>query len=300
MTQTSWPFSNIDTSVTQFSQWSRNIGEGVKGSSATTDLKPYGDSTGMQVKVYAGQAMVRGHYFNSDATVTLAVTAAHATLARIDSVVLQLDPSANSIVLAVVAGTPSATPVAPTLTQTDAAVYQLQLGQISVAAAASTIAAGNVSDLRPFLGYLTAASTATLTNKTLVSPQEVTTVSATAATGTVNYDAMTQADLYYTTSASANFTLNFRGNASTTMATWLAVGQTQTVVFRNTNGATAYYATGVSIDGTALTAGTNLFWQGGTAPTAGNASAKDVYSFAITKTASTPTYQVFASVVKFA
>lgn len=296
MAQTSWPFANIDTSVTQFSQWARNIGEGVKPGSASTPLLVTGDGSGMNVKVAAGQAMVRGHYFLNDATVTLSIAAANATNPRIDSVVLNLDPSSNAVTLAVVTGTAAASPVAPTLTQTDSGVYQLLLANVAVAANASSIVAGNVTDLRTYLGYLTAAGSATLTNKTLQSPQEITTVSATAATGTVNYDISTQADLYYTTNASANFTLNFRGNSSTTLNSVLPVGQTATVVFRNTNGATAYYANAFQIDGTSVTPK----WLGGTAPTAGNASAIDVYTFTITKTAATPTYTVLASQVKFA
>lgn len=153
MAQTSWPFENIDTSETQFSQWARNIGEGVKGSSSTTDLKPFADGTsGMTVKVYAGQAMVRGHYYSSNATESLAVTTADATNPRIDAVVLELDPSANSILLKVLAGTPGASPVAPTLTQTDAGIWQQLLGTVAVAAGATSISAGNVTDSRTFLG----------------------------------------------------------------------------------------------------------------------------------------------------
>jgi len=152
MAQSSWPFENIDTSETQFSQWARNIGEGVKGSASTTDLKPFADSTGMNVKVYAGQSMVRGHYFVSTATETLTITAADATNPRIDAVVLELDPSANTILLKVLPGTPAASPVAPSLTQTDSGVFQQLLGLVAVAAAATTIAAGNVTDSRSFLG----------------------------------------------------------------------------------------------------------------------------------------------------
>lgn len=154
MAQTSWPFEGTDTTETQFSQWARNIGEGVKGSSAGTELKPYGDSTGMTVKVPAGYAMVRGHYYASTAIETLAITAAHATLARIDNVILELDPTANTITLKVVAGTAAASPVAPTLTQTDAGIYQQVLARVAVAAAATTIAAGVVTDARTFLGVL--------------------------------------------------------------------------------------------------------------------------------------------------
>jgi hypothetical protein len=147
MAQTSWPFENVDTTETQFSQWARNIGEGVTGTLGTK-LKPFGDSSGMQVKVNAGQSMVRGHYYASTATETLAVAAAHATLARIDNVVLELDPTANTILLKVVTGTAASTPTAPALVQTDAGIWQQLLGTVSVAAAATTISAAAVTDAR--------------------------------------------------------------------------------------------------------------------------------------------------------
>jgi len=136
----------------------------------------------------------------------------------------------------------------------------------------------------------------TNTGSILVAPEERTTVSATAATGTVNFDAVTQGVLYYTTNASANWTLNIRGNSGTTLSSLLAVGDAITVVFLATNGATAYYPTVYQIDGSAVTPK----WQGGLAPTAGNASSIDAYSLTIIKTASTPTYTVLASQTKFA
>jgi hypothetical protein len=76
----------------------------------------------------------------------------------------------------------------------------------------------------------------------------------------------------------------------------LATGDAITVVFLNTNGATAYYPTVYQIDGSAVTPK----WQGGNTPTAGNASSIDAYSLTIIKTASTPTYTVLASQTKFA
>lgn len=137
----------------------------------------------------------------------------------------------------------------------------------------------------------------TLAKKALQAPKEITTVSATAATGTVNFDLVTQGVLYYTTNASANFTLNFRGNGATTLNSLMAVGDSISAVFMNTNGATAYYPTVFQIDGSAVTPK----WSGGTAPAAGNASAIDAYSFTIIKTAATPTYTVLAGgAVKFA
>ena len=136
-----------------------------------------------------------------------------------------------------------------------------------------------------------------LTASILVSPEERTTVSATAATGTVQFDADTQGVLYYTTNASGNWTLNVRGTSGTTLTSKLAVGDSLTISFLVTQGSTAYYMTALTIDGNAQT----VKYSGGTAPSAGNASAVDIYSFTIIKTAATPTYTVFgAGPVKYA
>jgi hypothetical protein len=121
------------------------------------------------------------------------------------------------------------------------------------------------------------------------------TVSATAATGTINFDALTQGALYYTTDASGNWTLNVRGDSGTSLNTMMATGESLTVVFLVTQGSTAYYNSAFQIDGNAVTPK----WQGGSAPTEGTASGVDVYTYAIVKTGSA-TFTVFASVVDFA
>jgi hypothetical protein len=147
MAQTSWPFENIDTSETQFSQWARNIGEGVivgKG----LELETFADSTGLNVKVKSGQALVRGHYYNSTAEETITVPAANVTNPRIDLIVARLDPTANSIVLALVAGTPASSPTAPAPTQTESGVYELSLAQVLVGTGVVTINPGDVTDSR--------------------------------------------------------------------------------------------------------------------------------------------------------
>lgn len=124
---------------------------------------------------------------------------------------------------------------------------------------------------------------------------ELATVSATAATGTINFDITTQAVLYYTTNASGNFTLNFRASSGTTLNTAMNTGDSVTVAFLNTNGGTAYYNSAVQVDGSSVTPK----WQGGTAPTSGNASSIDVYVYTIVKTASA-TFTVAASQTRFA
>jgi hypothetical protein len=140
------------------------------------------------------------------------------------------------------------------------------------------------------------ATTDTLSNKVLLTPEERTTVAATAATGTIAYDTITQGVLYFTSNASANWTLNIRGNSGTTLNSILDVGDAITVTHLVTQGATAYYNNALQIDGSAVTPK----YQGGTAPTSGNASSIDAYVYTVIKTASTPTYTVFTSQTKFA
>lgn len=139
------------------------------------------------------------------------------------------------------------------------------------------------------------SNTIATTNTLFTAPLELITVSATASTGTINYDVVTQSVLYYTNTATANFTLNFRGNSGTTLNTLMGIGQEVTCTFLCTTGATAYYASAITIDGTAVTPK----WQNGVAPGNGNPSSIDAYSYTIIKTASA-TYTVLATQVKFA
>jgi hypothetical protein len=131
----------------------------------------------------------------------------------------------------------------------------------------------------------------------LTNASEVATVSATAATGTIAYYVTTQSVLYYTSNASANWTINITG-ASTpvTLDTLLSTGQCITVVHMVTQGSTAYYNSAVQIDGT--TTGVTTKWQGVSAPVVGNASSIDVYTYTVIKTGSA-TFTVLASQTPF-
>lgn len=123
---------------------------------------------------------------------------------------------------------------------------------------------------------------------------EVCTISATAATGTINYDVTTQSVLYYTSNASANWTVNFRGSSGTSLNTLMSTGQSVTVAFLVTQGSTAYYNSAVQVDGNSVTPK----WQGPAAPTSGNASSVDAYVYTIVKTGSAA-FTVFASQTQF-
>lgn len=124
---------------------------------------------------------------------------------------------------------------------------------------------------------------------------EKATVSATAASGTIAFDAITQGVLLYTSNSSGNWTLNVRGNSGTSLNTSMTTGQSLTIAFLATNGSSAFYQTGFQIDGTSTT----IRWIDATAPSSGNANSIEVYSYTIIKTANA-TFTVLGSRSRFA
>ena len=162
---------------------------------------------------------------------------------------------------------------------------------------ATTLAGANIA-VTSAASSFTAKQTFTGSTSSLASAfinaTESANVSATAATGTINLDITTASVLYYTTDASGNWTLNIRGNATTNANTIMATGDSLTVVFLATQGATAYYNSALTIDGNAITPK----YQGGTAYTTGNASGIDAYSYTIVKTGNAA-FTVFAAQTQF-
>jgi hypothetical protein len=169
---------------------------------------------------------------------------------------------------------------------TDAVTYidGLEIAKVIVSDAAQTFTAKQT-----FSGSSSVASMKTS------NIAEVDTIAATAATGVIDYDVATQSVLFYTTDASGNWTVNLRGSSGTSLNDLMVTGESISVTFLVTQGATAYYNSAVTIDGSSVTPK----WQGGTAPTSGNVSSVDCYTYVIQKTGAA-TYVVLASVTKFA
>lgn len=156
---------------------------------------------------------------------------------------------------------------------------------------ALTMASGNTTVAQK----LSAVGTASTAGMKIADVLETSTVSATAATGTINYDVTTQAVLYYTTNAAGNWAVNFRGSSGTSLNTLMAIGESLTVAFFVTQGATAFFNNLVQIDGVTVTPK----YQGGTAWASGNASSIDAYTYTIVKTGNAA-YTVFAAQTRFA
>ena len=121
------------------------------------------------------------------------------------------------------------------------------------------------------------------------------TISSATAINTINFDIATQSVLYFTTNSTGNFLINARGNSGATLTSLMAIGESTTIVFLNTNGGTAYYPTSFQIDSTTFT----VKWSGGTAPSSGDATAINAYTYTIIKTAAS-SFTILASIAKFA
>ena len=125
---------------------------------------------------------------------------------------------------------------------------------------------------------------------------EAVTVSTTYVTSFV-YDILTQAVYFQNVNLGSNFTVNFRGDSSNALNATMAVGESATVALITKQGNTTFFNTSVlTVDGTS--ANVTVVYQGGSAPTTGNASSNDVYTYTAIKTAAS-TYTILAAQTQF-
>jgi hypothetical protein len=161
-------------------------------------------------------------------------------------------------------------------------------GTLSFASGASLSTAQTFTATQTFNGTSSALATV------LLDVAETVNVVASAPTSTTNFYIQSGAVQYYTSNTANNWTLNIAFSSGTSLNTALSTGQSISIALVITQGSTAYYNSAVTVDGTSV----SPYWQGGTAPSAGNASGIDVYTFTVIKTASA-TYTVLASLTKF-
>ncbi len=105
--------------------------------------------TGLTVTADTGECWIRGHYGQSTALKTLAIAAAHATLARKDRVILRADFTNNRVEVDVLTGVAAASPVVPAVTQSTT-IWETSLAIVDVTAADTVIAASQITDDRIF------------------------------------------------------------------------------------------------------------------------------------------------------
>jgi microcystin-dependent protein len=106
-------------------------------------------TAGLNVVVGTGAALINGHLVHNDAAATIAISANSSGNARIDLIVARIRTadSPNFGSLAVVNGTPSATPSAPSLVQTGTE-WQIPLAEVYVANGAVALDDVTFKDVR--------------------------------------------------------------------------------------------------------------------------------------------------------
>ena len=122
---------------------------------------------------------------------------------------------------------------------------------------------------------------------------------ATGLTGDKTIDLVQNGNVYLNhTNAAGPFTINLRGNATYTLSSMLGPDTSLSFMMTTAVNNASNYMTAFKIDGTTLTPGTNIFWSGGSAPSAAGTSGYDVYTFTIYKYSNN--FQVFASLTNHA
>jgi hypothetical protein len=165
------------------------------------------------------------------------------------------------------------------------------IGNTTVGLGNTVTSFGNVTLANPTIQN---AANASMSNVTITTIQEPSNVTATAANATINFDVLNNAVQYFTSNAAGNFTVNFRGTSSVTFNNAFATNTAVSCTLVTTQGATAYYNSALTVDGNSVTPK----WQGGTAPTSGNASSLDSYTYVIIKTGANA-YVALASQTQF-
>jgi len=256
----------------------RNLSFLAEGASATGVLGVANGGTGVTTSTGTGDTVLS----TSPTLVTPALGVASAT--TINRVALTTPATGST--LTILNGKTLTANNSITLSGTDSTTMTFPAASATVAGLGTT---------QTFTAAQTFSGTSSAISAILTNIAEPATISATAATGTIAFYPSTQSVLYYTSNASANWTTNITWSAGTTMNTAMTTGQSVTVAFLVTNGATARYNNVVQVDGSTVTPK----WQGGTAPTSGNASSVDIYTYTVFKTGAS-TFTVFASQTKFA
>jgi len=163
------------------------------------------------------------------------------------------------------------------------------LGTLSNLSVTGTTITGNAN-----ITYANLFGNTTTTALYIPNAQEKALVSATALTGTINYDITTQSIQLYTSNASANWTVNFRGSSSTTLDSIMPSNSVMTLSLITKIGASAYYANAHQVDGNSVT----VNWLGNSATIGGYANCKNVYSYSLIKTSGN-TFTVLGAVTQF-
>lgn len=136
------PFGSSNTEVHWRNFMRRMVVSGVIRE-IDNEMRVFGDSTGMHVKIDPGEVIIEGHWGKIASQKILPISSAHPSNPRLDFVVARARFDQDKMEYDVVTGTPASNPVPPSLTR-NSTTWEIPLAIVRVNAGVSTISAGNV------------------------------------------------------------------------------------------------------------------------------------------------------------
>lgn len=122
------------------------VGNGVFPNPAS-NLQVSAAATGTAVTVSAGKAWINGYWYSNTSDLSIELETPDGARSRKDRIVVRWALADRSITVVAKSGTPAASPSAPAL-QRDSDIYELALADVLVAAAATSLGTGAVTDKR--------------------------------------------------------------------------------------------------------------------------------------------------------
>ncbi len=111
------------------------------------ELQVSSQQVGLKTYVKPGKAWINGYFYKNTDNLFLDHNVSHATMDRIDRVVLRLDYDLRTMGVRVLTGVPGATPQPPALTRNNH-VYELSLAQVKIKAGAVSVSPADIVDER--------------------------------------------------------------------------------------------------------------------------------------------------------
>ena len=111
------------------------------------ELQVSSQQVGLKTYVKPGKAWINGYFYKNTDNLFLDHNVSHATMDRIDRVVLRLDYDVRTMGVKVLTGVPGATPQPPALTRNNH-VYELSLAQVKIKAGAVSVSPADIVDER--------------------------------------------------------------------------------------------------------------------------------------------------------
>lgn len=196
-------------------------------------------------------------------------------------------PAGGGSTVSYQAASPSSPTVGQIWVESDVDLTSFDLNQYLTQASASATYIP-ISASSTLGGSSASVTNGIITTSVFVAPEERFNVISGSATGTVNLDAITSTAWVYNNSGNTNFTINIRGNSTTSLNSILNTGDAITVGLLNRTGTTAsaFFATTIQIDSASVVP----TWINGSRPPTSlplqSSAGYDSYTFTLVKTGS--------------